>query len=320
MSDLINWLLEGPAWIQYRTRLDLLDQSEQDTEVLAAKQGILKDNQIKEIIKELKNWPGSALKGHKDLSHLIHKLVFLSDIGLNANDSGISSIINKILAHQSAEGLFQIYINVPKHYGGTGEGMWSWMLCDAPLILYALVQLGLKEDKKINNAVSYLVNLINKNGWRCTVSPKIKFRGPGKKEDPCPYATLIMLKLLVKLDEWIDSEASRIGVETILTLWKQSREIHPYMFYMGTDFRKLKAPLAWYDILHVLDVLVPFPWLKKDKRIIEMIEIVKAKADSVGRFTSESIYTKLKGWEFAQKKEPSRWLTLLAKRTLKRFN
>ena len=34
------------------------------------------------------------------------------------------------------------------------------------------------------------------------------------------------------------------------------------MFFMGTDFRKLKVPLVWYDLLHVLDVLSSFPWLK----------------------------------------------------------
>ena len=40
----------------------------------------------------------------------------------------------------------------------------------------------------------------------------------------------------------------------------------------------------------------------------------------MGRFTPESIYTKLKGWEFAQKKEPSRWVTFLVNRIFKRYN
>lgn len=319
MNDLISWLLEGPSWIRYRTRLDLFDQSEKDPEVLEAKKSLLEDSQIKEVVKELQNWPGPTLRRHKDPSHPIHKLVFISDIGLNTGDPGISSILNKILAHQSEEGLFQIYINVPKHYGGAGEGMWSWMLCDAPLILYALIKLGFKDDRRINNAIEYLVNLISENGWRCIVSPKIKFRGPGRKDDPCPYATLLMLKLLSQSKDWIESDQSKIGIETLLNLWDKSREKHPYIFYMGTDFRKLKAPLVWYDILHILDVLTLFPYLKKDSRVKEMTDIVKAKADSEGRFTPESVYTKLKGWEFSQKKEPSRWLTFLVKRTIERF-
>ena len=46
MSELINWLLEGPSWIQYRTRLDLMDQSEKDPEVLAARKELLIDSKI----------------------------------------------------------------------------------------------------------------------------------------------------------------------------------------------------------------------------------------------------------------------------------
>lgn len=319
MSELINWLLEGPSWIQYRTRLDLMDQSEKDTEVIAVRKELLIDSKIKELIDELNHWPGPALKSHKSPSHPIHKLVFLSDIGLRKSDPQINPVINKIISNKSEEGIFQIYINIPKHFGGTGEGMWTWMLCDAPLILYSLIRLGLKEDINIKNATDYLASHISKNGWRCTVSPKIKFRGPGRKDDPCPYATLLMLKLLSQSDDFIESKESKTGTEVILNLWDKSKERHPYLFYMGTDFRKLKAPLVWYDILHILDVLTQFSFLKNDSRLKEMIDIVKDKSDSVGRFTPESIYTKLKGWEFAQKKEPSRWVTFLVKRILKRY-
>lgn len=319
MSELINWLLKGPSWIEYRTRIELMNQSENDSEVLLARSKLLEDTKIKELINEVSNWPGPALKGHKDPSHPIHKLVFLSDIGLRKSDSKMNPIIDKILKNKSEEGIFQIYINIPKHFGGTGEGMWTWMLCDAPLILYSLIRLGLKEDINIKNASNYLTSLISENGWKCTVSPKIKFRGPGRKDDPCPYATLLMLKLLSQSEDLIESKESKKGAEVILDLWEQSKERHPYLFYMGTDFRKLKAPLVWYDILHTLDVLTHFPFLKDDSRVKEMIDIVKDKSDTMGRFTPESIYTKLKGWEFSQKKEPSRWITFLVERVLKRY-
>jgi hypothetical protein len=87
---------------------------------------------------------------------------------------------------------------------------------------------------------------------------------------------------------------------------------------MGTDFRKLKAPLIWYDLVHVLDVLSRFEWLRKDKRLLSMLAALKKKADAQGRFTVESVWTAWKDWEFGQKKEPSRWLTLLAWRIVAR--
>jgi hypothetical protein len=88
------------------------------------------------------------------------------------------------------------------------------------------------------------------------------------------------------------------------------------MFYMGTDFRKLKVPLVWYDLLHVLDVLSRFSWLKRDSRLLDMLGVMKDKADRQGCFTLESVWTAWKDWEFGQKKAPSRWLTLSAWRII----
>jgi hypothetical protein len=116
-----------------------------------------------------------------------------------------------------------------------------------------------------------------------------------------------------------ESKSAKIGVETLLSLWDESKERHPYMFFMGTDFRKLKAPLFWYDILHVLDVLSHFKWARKDKRFKEMLKLVESKADSDGRYIPESIWTAWKDWDFSQKKVPSRGLTFFVQRILERI-
>jgi hypothetical protein len=211
-------------------------------------------------------------------------------------------------------------MNIPVHYGGAGQDQWAWALCDAPLIVYALVKLGLKNEPSVKAAVDYLAGLLRHNGWPCVVSKELgKFRGPGRKDDPCPFANLAMLKALSELDDWRDSPACHLGAETLLALWSESITQHPYMFYMGADFRKLKVPFVWYDLLHLLDVLSRFSWLKADARLLDMLEIVKSKADQQGRFTLESIWTAWKDWEFGQKKEPSRWLTLLSWRIIGRL-
>jgi hypothetical protein len=145
------------------------------------------------------------------------------------------------------------------------------------------------------------------------------FRGPGRKEDPCPYASLAMLKLLAELEEYRDSPACHIGAETLLSLWENSQEKHPYIFYMGTDFRKLKVPFIWYDLMHVLEVLTHFPWLRSNLRLRDMVGLLKSKMDEKGHFTVESQWTAWKDWEFGQKKEPSRWLTLMAWRIIQRI-
>jgi hypothetical protein len=76
--------------------------------------------------------------------------------------------------------------------------------------------------------------------------------------------------------------------------------------------------LIWYDLLHVAEVLTQFEWLSKDKRLGELVAIVKAKTDHQGRFTPESIWQAWRAWDFGQKREPSVWLTLIAWRMLNR--
>jgi hypothetical protein len=225
------------------------------------------------------------------------------------------------LEHQSEEGAFQVIANVSPQYGGNGQDQLAWMLCDTPSVLYGLVKLGLRDNPSVQSAAKHLVSLSFENGWPCTVSPEFgKFRGPGRKADPCPYGTLVSLKALAQFPEWRDSKACKTGAETILRLWEQRKERRPYLFAMGTDFAKLKMPLIWYDILHILEVLTQFPNLWDDKRLLEMVNIVKAKSDGEGRFTAESVWKPWSGWEFGQKKEPPFLVTLEVNQILKRLS
>ena len=47
----------------------------------------------------------------------------------------------------------------------------------------------------------------------------------------------------------------------LLSHWKQRKEKKYYLFGMGSDFRKLKYPYVWYDILHVCEVLSRLPFV-----------------------------------------------------------
>lgn len=320
MAEAINFLLEGPSWVQYLALVELEGKPESGPEPASARQAIFKDERIKGLISELIGWPGPPLQRHNDASHLLHKLVFYADLGMKVTDPGVGAITERILENQSFEGAFQVLAKVSPSYGGTGQEQRAWMLCDAPSILYALLKMGLQSNNRVQAAVRHLASLSSENGWPCAVSKEIgKFRGPGRKTDPCPYATLLALKALSQLPEWRDSQACRKGAEALLNLWEQRKERRPYLFAMGTDFCKLKAPFIWYDILHVLEVLTQFPWLHQDKRLLEMLEIVIGKADAEGRHTAESIWKAWSDWEFGQKKVPSRLITFYVRRILKRM-
>lgn len=317
----LEWLLQGEPWIVFLTRHWLMDKPETDLETVAARQAMLESPPVKALLHQLADWPQTPINSHKSAGHPLHLLAFLAEIGVQAGDPGIDQVIDRVLAHRDPNGPFQVIMNIPVAYGGSGLEQPAWALCDSPLVTACLAQMGLAHDPCLQPAVSHLSGLVRDNGWPCAVSPELgKWRGPGRKDDPCPYATLLMLRLLAHLSGWSDTPQARAGVKALLDLWQTSLESHPYQFYMGSDFRKLKAPLVWYDILHVLDVLTRFPWIHQDERLREMAAIVESRADEHGRFTPESIYKAWAGWDFGQKKQPSRYLTLLAWRAIRRMN
>jgi len=320
MLKTIDWLLEGDSWVRYRTRLDLLRSPANDPMVQHDYNALISDPRIMQIIEELRQWPGKAIKRHNDSDLLLHKLSFLADIGINTEHTPIREIVQRIIRNKSEEGPFEVVISIPMHPGGTDKNEFGWILCDAPSILYSLVKLGMENDRNVHEAIKYLVLKARNNGWGCTASKALgeNFLGPGRKEDPCPYANLLMLKVLAQTETWKFSTACHNGTEVLLDQWENSYTKHHFLFKMGTDFRKLKAPLVWYDLLHVADVLSQFEWVSNDHRFLDMINVLTSKADYRMQFTPESVWTAWKDWDFGQKNNPSRWLTFLVLRILKR--
>ncbi len=318
--DLTDWLSAADEpWTRYRSLLDLLDRPEDDAEAQAARAEMLAHPRVQSLIARTATWGEKPLKRHNDAGHPLYAFSTLADFGLRAGDPGLADGIEAVLAHQSPEGAFQTVVNIPAHFGGSGQDEWSWLACDAPTLLYALLAFGLGSDERVQQAVVHLASQADDNGWRCRADARLgRFRGPGRKEDPCPIANVYALKAVSLVPELVDSPATRAGVEMLLSHWEKRGERKFYLFGVGTDFRKLKYPLIWYDILHVTDVLSRFPFVRPDPRFREMLTAITGQADDEGRYTAGSIYQAWKGWSFADKKRPSPWLSFLVSRLVKR--
>ena len=191
---------------------------------------------------------------------------------------------------------------------------WTWTLCDTPTLLYSLLAFGVRSPA-VEAATAALVERADDNGWRCGAASSMpKFSGPGRRDDTCPFATIAALKVLSLLPEHHDSPAAAAGIGAILDHWENQQTYKLKMFGIGTDFRKLKYPFVWYDILHVVDILSRFPRARGDRRLAEMVGELAAQADEGGRYRAGSMYQAWKEWSFADKKHPSPWLTTLVLR------
>lgn len=305
-------------WLKYAIHLHLCHEPK---ELLGENRKLaLADDRIQNYLSSVANFHGSLVTSHKNPELSVNKLLFLLDLGFDREVPEINKAVDEILNHRDEHGIYQSLTNVPKHFGGAGVDVFSWCLCDAPVLLLALIKAGLDYQEYVKPSVDHLVSLCRDNGFPCAVSPELgKFRGPGRKDDCCPYATLLMADLLWNVEEYRDSQAAVASAKALLSLWENSWDQHPYMFYMGTDFRKLKAPACWYDIVSVAGVLSKYEFVRDDQRFLAMIAHIKAKQDKDGFFTPESAYQKLKDWDCGQKKQPSPYLTYLCFRMFERL-
>jgi hypothetical protein len=323
-ADPTAWLLTSEEpWTRYRTLRDLLDRPEGDPDVRQARADMLAHAKVQQLARTTATWGERPLKNHGDASHPIYAFATLADFGIRASDAvaleGLESGIQAVLAHQSSEGAFQTVVLIPKRFGGSGEGAWTWVLCDAPTLLYALLSLGLESDIRVRRAADHLASMVTDNGWRCAAAPEMgKFRGPGRKDDPCPMANVYALKALAQAPESENGQAIEAGAEMLLWHWEIRAERKLYLFGIGTDYRKAKYPYVWYNLLHVLEVLSQCPHVQGDARFQQMLGELAAQSDADGRLTASSMYRAWKDWSFANKREPSPWLTFLCSRILKR--
>ena len=220
MNAVTQWPLDSAEpWTRYRTLRDLLGRPKDDAEVVAARAVLLAHPQVQSLIAQAATWPGRPILRHHDASHPIYALSTLADFGLTAADPGLDRAAAAVLDHRLADGALQSVLTVAPAFGGTGGGTSGvGPSCDAPTLLYALWALGLGAEPTVQAAVEHLVNAADEVDWRRRCGPELgKFRGPGRKADPCPIANVCALKGQSRVPELRDSPATRRGAERPMT-------------------------------------------------------------------------------------------------------
>lgn len=321
-KDPIPWLLESNPWTKYRTLIDLLDKSPRTKTVRQAKLELHDLQQIQSLIADTSEWMPIAVTRFNDPKNDYYKLRVLADFGFKARDQGISAIVAKATKHID-QGMFAVRGALPERTK-KGEKFekppldfdeWHASPCNSPLITYSLLSMGVNRAN-VKLSIDRLVEeWSTEKGWFCHFH---FVDGLHKKlQVGCQMAGLMALEVFSLLPEYKESKYAKNAYFPL----RFHRDYGKTMYYFGRSkkFWTMKYPFVWYNALYLAEVLTRFQFLKGDELIEELIEWIERSQNNEGRFTPTSMYMIFKGWDFANKKEPSPWITFLCCRILKRY-
>jgi prenyltransferase beta subunit len=312
-TELLEWLLSGEPWVSYRTLTDLLDKNETDREVMAGRDAISEHSLIKRVFEGLNE------NGYWGRSKDIHTwwprkgttfwiLPVLADFGFMIEDKRIVRACEYVLSSQLESGGFGW--DPPTKPGD----------CHSAIIIESLAKTGLLYDARVRRAYDWIVERQRLDGgfW-CKDTGQIG--GPRENEPSCAMATMFVLGALAQNPELRNSEVVEKGVDFLFRCWEKRGKIKfaGHDSQIGTDWDRLKYPFTDYKILKFLDVLSQFECAKARLQESEMVNLLLSRQNAEGKFTPESIIKVWSDFDFGQKEKPSRWVTLLVLRVLKRI-
>jgi hypothetical protein len=298
-KKVLDWLLEGPAWVRYAVELQLLNGKPDPAPAL-------RDSAIREIIDRLKGRDAGipAIKSgrvhYTEAGKAYWDLFFLADIGLTAAQAGLEAEAEEIFRFQAPDGSFTMPPNVQDSY-----------FCMSAILLSSLARMGYRDDPRMVKYVRLaLSSQSNDGGWYC------HYFGYDPCVESCPMDNLNMLMLLGRYERFRDDPKLRGAIGLLLKHWAIGEHLHG--FGIGKRFRSLQYPAVKYGILRVLDVLSLYPYAVENRSFREMLDFVRGKAVD-GRYTPEATTGAYPAFDFDQTREPSRWITFLVGRAEKRI-
>ncbi|MHB9003432.1 MAG: winged helix DNA-binding domain-containing protein [Coriobacteriia bacterium] len=320
-EEIIAWLLaSNESYAAWATRIRVLGEGVSDGYAVAARALVLADPAVRALAETLPAWGSSVeVGGHHSPAYLPNRLNLLADMGVRAGDfPAVDARLDELLEHQDSAGRFLSFGKAP----GQPEPAWGTLLCDTNVITDVLLRFGRGDDSRVAKALKRIRTDASRTpqgrAWQCIPDAGSKWRGPGRKADVCPQVTLEGLRALSHLPEserpaWLIESA-----RTPLEVWRRRGIERPYMFGHGYQFKSVKWPNFWYDVLWVLETVGRYPalWQGPDSRDEDRCAVAELAAcliaynfDDTGRVTPARTYKGFSEFSFGRKKGPSPFAT-----------
>lgn len=321
-DKVIDWLLgdDDPS-VRYWTLVDLLDKHQTDQEVLATQEQTMRSICVRSIMDKMKPegyWEKPDDIYNPKYTATTHNLLILAELGVPRNQA-IEKAIEHVFRFQRRSGHF--LIDLPKTEKGYESTVKDGCCIDGN-ILYYLIHFGYLEDPRVQQLISFQEEYYSKEdgGWKCRAYP---INSLGIFPANCYMGRVKMLKALASIPGKSRSKAIRNIVQKEIEVILDNQV---YRYLKETDgSRKEKAgwkrfgfPIFYQsDVLEVMDTLTKLG--VRDERMNESIRLIESLRADDGTWVMKNSFNGKMICDIEGKGRPSKWITLRARRVLKRF-
>jgi prenyltransferase beta subunit len=339
----IEWLLEkeNPS-VRYFTLRDLLDRTENDSELEEAKAAI---STSKVVAKMLSKQKSDGYWEHPDSPYLpkykstYWQVMILGQLGMDKNDKRVQRACGFIFNLQLNEGGFSAYTRkqalarydwmrtriVLKEEMQPEPEDWVQSIvkehqysCLTGNICTAMLRMDYWNDSRLDKALNWLVKIQNSDGgWLCPY-----WKAHIKDVHSCFYGTTCSLEAFSEVPKTNCSSAMKHAIEKgaeFLLMHKLFEADHHG--YKVINQRWLKFSFPWFYEYHVLRGLLVLTKLGyiEDERLIDAVEVLLQKRRQDGTWLLDSAPIGRMQANIETVGKPSKWVTLNALKVLKRL-
>ena len=324
-ADSIDWLLEkdNPS-VRYYTLVEILEKSLEDPEVNESKKQIMKTGVVPKILEEQKSggywFEPENFYGKRKYKGTVWNFIILAEVGADKEDKRIK---------KTAEFIFNNSQD-PKSGGFAhrrsqkGKGIPGMVVpCLTGNMAWCMIRFGYLDDPRLKKAVEWITKYQRFDDKDQKLPDDFPYKSHkscfGKHS--CHMGAVKALKALAEIPENKRNDAVKKTIDKAV----EYLLIH-HIYKRSHDLSKVSKP-SWLqlgfphmyqnDILEILDILTRLG--VKDKRTQDAIDIVVSKQNNEGKWILENTFNGKFLTNIEQKDKPSKWITLNAITTLKRY-
>ena len=326
-GDTVSWLLGvDPPGVRYLALRDLAGFPSEDPELKAAADSAHREGPISVILENMIEpgfWARPGAGYNPKYRSAVWSLVTLGQLGASVEyDPRIEKACMYLLDHALTEnGQFSM--------NGTPSGNID---CLQGNLCTALLELGV-DDARLEKAFDWMARSVIGDGIAPLEDKRAELRyyayqcGPGfacgaNGSQPCAWGAVKVMLAFSKLPRErhtpLIDRAIEQGVAFLLSVNPVEAA---YPTRTGSkpnrSWWKFGFPVFYVtDLLQNVEALVRLGY-GSDPRLADAIRFIEEKQDSSGRWALEYDYTGKTWYDFGEKKQPNKWVTLRAARVLK---